>query len=122
MSVDFTSESGDEFFLSNAGWRYLVEVAKVGGFQWPRDASGDEVDRLTASQAVSLADAIDAIIGTGDATDVATRVSAELHRRLVDPHPSPMFDDRPLQFGAKMIESWREFVAFARRAGFEMNF
>ena len=95
MGFDLTNEAGEEFQFNNTGWQYVMEFAVAHGFRWPVDASGDEVETLTSSQARELADALERGFGAAPADQVAPRVSEELTKLLVTPSTAPTFTTDP---------------------------
>jgi hypothetical protein len=122
MGVDLRNATGEEFYINNSGWRYLIEFAQAHGFRWPTAQDGDEDEALTAAEASELANAIDRGIGDGPPDDVARRVAEELTKLLVTPSKSPIFPQNPIAISAKTIDYWREFTRFARRGGFSIQF
>jgi hypothetical protein len=122
MGFDLRSTSGEEFWFNNSGWRYLMTFAEAHGFEWPRDSRGEEKDALTADDAAALADAIERGIGQESLSELAKRVSTELTSLLVTPSESPLFSNEPLAFRPDVIDSWRQFIHFARKGGFSIEF
>src|SRR3712207_5978738 len=91
MSFDLLNDRGEEMSFNNSGWAYLLELARSQGFEWPTRVDGEDVEALSAGQAIRLADAIAKGIGAGSDEQVAARVSQELTARLVIPSNSPNY-------------------------------
>jgi hypothetical protein len=122
VGFDLQSETGEQFWFNNRGWRYVLTFAEAHGFRWPLEPDGEEKETLDAPQAAALADAIERGLGSDGSAAAADRVSAELTALLVTPSDSPVFSDAPLRFEAKTIDYWRQFIAFARLGGFEIDY
>src|SRR5262245_50985871 len=122
MAVELQSEVGEEFEFNNRGWHYLNQFAEVLGFCWPHDSDGAEKRSLSKSEASELADAIERGVGSGSPSEIAVRVSALLTQRLVVPSKSPLFANDPIKIEARTIDYWKQFVRFARRGGFSVEY
>jgi hypothetical protein len=122
MGFDLCNDAGEEFQFNNAGWRCVMEFAASAGFVWPGDDDQQDMTRLTAEQALALADAIDRGIGMRASIDAAKHASELLTRRLVVPSKSPLFRNDPIVIQEKTINYWREFANFARAGGFSVDF
>ena len=118
MSVDLTNDSGETFDFSNAGWRHLIVFAEASG--WHDESHED--DRASAEVAAALADAIERGMGPGSDAEVAERVGNVLTEQLVIPSGSDQFPSTPIVVAEKTIAYWREFMRFARRGGFRVDY
>jgi hypothetical protein len=121
MGFDLRSDSGDEFWINNTGWRYLLTFAAAHGFCWPLKDDGDEYESLTADEAGLLANAVEHGMGEEPSLALAAKVSAVLTRLLVTPSDSTLFRDDPIELKPSSIEHWRDFVRFARKGGFSLS-
>ena len=122
MSVDVRNNAGEEFSITNSGWRYLMTFAELHGFVWPTDAEDNQAGELNDVQAKNLADAIYRGIGALPVAEAARLASEVLTRELMVPSQSPMFPAHPIQLNPETINYWKLFSAFACKGGFSIEF
>lgn len=121
MGVDLLNRQGAEFSFSNSGWRVVREYARAHGFIWPVDDSERGAAALSDVQAHELAEALARGLGEGADDVAAATASRLLTDRLVVTPGTPMFPATPIQISVRTIAYWREFVAYARCGGFDVN-
>lgn len=119
MSVELINDAGESFNFSNRGWFLVVEFSNAYG--WSRVVD-DEDARLNADQASEMANAIEIGIGEGSSDETSVRVAREMTDRLVVPSQSAMFSNEPIVINASTILYWKQFISFARRGGFSIDF
>jgi hypothetical protein len=122
MGFDLRSVSGEQFWMNNTGWRYLLTLAEAHGFRWPANADDEENQALTADEAVLLANVIERQLGDEGSAALTSKISQELTKLLVIPSSSPQFRNDPIQITAQSVDHWREFVQFARKGGFSLSY
>jgi hypothetical protein len=116
MSVELTRDDGERFDFTNSAWFRLLEFARLYG--WRAPAGLDCLNRLSAVEAIELAEAVARGVGDGAPELIAQRMSSELTRALVLPTDSATVADDPIEISARTVSYWRAFVDFALGGGF----
>jgi hypothetical protein len=131
MGIRLVSDDESIFWFTHSNWKRMLRFAGQHGWKWNRellpirwtDAAGDENfqivggARLDADAARLLADAIK----RGAASNPKPAFLIQELEKIKDKMPERLSGHDPVEYASKLVETWVEFAAFARKGGFRVD-
>jgi hypothetical protein len=111
MPVELIHPNGEEFHLSQPGWRAVLRLARRQGWE-PGAATPEEMTSFSREEADDFARAVDA--GLAEAWTLPKPVAREIEEMTED-------QALPYVFSGRSAAHWRDLVAFCRRGGFRVE-
>ena len=111
MAVELVHPNGEEFHLSQPGWRAVLTLARRHGWE-PAAGRPEEMLSFSREEADDFARAVD--IGLAEAWTLPRPVQREIDEMSEE-------EALPYVFSGRSAAHWRDLVAFCRRGGFRVE-
>ena len=110
MSVELVHPNGEEFHLSDLGWKAVLRLARRHG--WEPAGRAEEMTSFSREEAESFARAVET--GVAEASILPRPTSEEVEGMGED-------EALPYVFSGRGEAHWRAFVQFCWRGGFAVR-
>jgi hypothetical protein len=111
MPVELIHPNGEEFHVSEPGWRAVLRLARRHGWE-PAAARPEEMVSFSREEADDFARAVD--LGLAEAWTLPKPVAHEIEQMTEE-------EALPYVFSGRSAAHWRDLVAFCRRGGFRVE-
>jgi hypothetical protein len=110
MSVELVHPNGEEFHLSDAGWKVVLRLARQHG--WEPAGRAEDMRSFSREEADSFAEAVER--GLAEASVLPKPTKDEIEEMSEA-------EALPYVFSGRSEQHWRTFAAFCRRGGFSVR-